>query len=370
MKGRGHHVLTILMICLVILSSSAQITELRSQIDKIIKYDTQLIVEDNPGFVISIIDQDSTYHLSYGNTFSDSSTPPDPSDIYEVGSVTKSFSALLTLTLEERGYLSLKDPVNSHLHRNHQNPRLENITIHDLLVHTSGLPKHPDLFGRKMKDPQNPYKNYDKGDLLSYFSGFIAEEEPSFEYSHTNYALLEIILENATGSDLQQLMQKYLWSPMKMDNTFIEWNKEKEFDISPGYDKASRITKPWEYKSFIASEGIKSSCQDLSSFINFQLNDDIQGSLSNAIAKAQEIQVPNSLNKSISSAYGWQVFSRDKDGYPIYTYTGRTSGHNAFIAYIKETKTAVIILSNSVLGTEDLGLQVLRLINYNWKRKV
>ena len=348
----------------------AQPDDLRKEIDKIIKYDTEIVIENNPGFVISVIDKDSLYHHSYGNKYADSKSPPTSKDIYEIGSITKSFTALLTLALEERGFLSLQDPVNHHLHHNHHNPRLSNITIHDLLTHTSGLPKHPDLFGRKMKDPQNPYKNYNKDDLLRYYVAFVPADQPTFNYSHTNYALLEILLENATGVDLPQLMHKYIWSPMKMDDTFITWNKETEFNISPGYDKASRLTKPWEYKSFAASEGAKSTSQDLSAYINFQMNDAVQGSLSNVIAKTQEIQVPKSLNKVISTAYGWQVYTRNKDGYPIYTYSGRTSGHNTFIAYIKETKTAVIILSNSVLGTEDLGLQVLRMINYNWKRKV
>ena len=370
MRGLSHFILSVLLASLTVVTLSAQIPKLRSEIDKIIKYETELDIDNNPGFIISIIDQDSTFHISYGNIYSDSPSLPTANDIYEVGSITKSFTALLTLALEERGYFSIKDPVNNYLDRNHQNPRLGNITIHDLLVHTSGFPKYPDLFGRKMKYPQNPYKNYDKGDLLNYYSGYILDDEPRIKYSHTNYALLEIILEKATGSVLQQLMRKYIFNPMKMDNTFMTWNKESDIDLSPGYDKASRITEPWMYKSFMASEGVKSTAQDLCSYINFQVNDDIQGSLSNVISKAQEIQVPNSLNESISSAYGWQVFSRNKDGYPIFTYSGRTSGHNAFIAFVKETKTAVIILSNSVLGTEDLGLQVLRLINYNWKRKV
>ena len=370
MRGLSHFILSVLLASLTVVTPSAQIPKLRSEIDKIIKYETELDIDNNPGFIISIIDQDSTFHISYGNIYSDSPSLPTAYDIYEVGSITKSFTALLTLALEERGYFSIKDPVNNYLDRNHQNPRLGNITIHDLLVHTSGFPKYPDLFGRKMKDPQNPYKNYDKGDLLNYYSGYILDDEPRIKYSHTNYALLEIILEKATGSVLQQLMRKYILNPMKMDNTFMTWNKESDIDLSPGYDKASRITEPWMFKSFLASEGVKSTAQDLCSYINFQVNDDIQGSLSNVISKAQEIQVPNSLNESISSAYGWQVFSRNKDGYPIFTYTGRTSGHNAFIAFVKETKTAVIILSNSVKGTEDLGLQVLRLINYNWKRKV
>ena len=354
---------------LISMDVSAQIDDLRKEINKIIKYDTDLVLEDNPGFIISVIDQDSIYPLPFGNQYSDRTSIPSDTDIYEIGSITKSFTALLTIALYERGYLSLDDPINNHFHSNYKNPRLESITIHDLLTHSSGFPKHPDLFGRKMKDPQNPYKHYTKQDLLKYFKAFIPEEAPHFEYSHTNFALLEIILENATGSDLQELMAKYIWNPMKMNQTYIEWNMESAVNVCPGYDKAYRIVEPWEFSSFAASEGMKTSAHDLSQFVLHQINE-VTSSLENTILLSQEIQIPKSINKSISTAYGWQIFNRNKDGYPIYTYSGRTSGHNAFIAYVKETKTAVIILSNSVLGTEDLGLQVLRLINYNWKRKV
>lgn len=357
------------MLTLISTSVRGQVDDLRKEIKKIIKYDTQLDLEGNPGFIISVIDQDSIYQLPFGNQYSDRNSLPSQNDIYEIGSITKPFTALLTIALYERGFFSLEDPINNHLHRNHRNPRLESITIHDLLSHTSGLPKHPDFFGRRMKEPQNPYKHYGKDDLLNYYMAFIPKDLPVFEYSHTNFALLEIILENATGSDLQQLMTKYIWNPMKMDNTFLEWNKESQVNICPGYDKASRLTQPWEFSSFSASEGIKSTPKDLSIFIQHQINV-LESSLDKAILGVQEIQIPQSLNKAISTSYGWQIYNRKKDGYPIYTYTGRTSGHNAFIAYVKETKTAVIILSNSVLGTEDLGLQVLRLINYNWKRKV
>lgn len=360
----------IFLISLFSINTQGQIEDLRKEINKIIKYDTELILEDNPGFIISVLDQDSIYQLAFGNQYSDRTSPPSSKDIFEIGSITKSFTALLTIALYERGYLSLDDPINNHLHRNYRNPRLENITIHDLLTHTSGFPKRPDFMGRKMKDPKNPYKHYGKDDLLKYYAAYIPKDIPKFEYSHTNFALLEIILENATGNDLQQLMSTYIWEPLNMEDTFIEWNLESAINVCPGYDKASRLTPPWDFESFAGSEGIKSNAKDLAKFVQFQMSDEINTSLNNSIRRAQEIQIPQSLNKSISTSYGWQIYNRDKDGYPIFTYTGRTSGHNAFIAYIKETKTAVIILSNSVLGTEDLGLQVLRMINYNWKRKV
>lgn len=360
----------ILLIVSYAISVQGQIEDLRKEINKIIKYDTEINLKDNPGFIISVIDKDSIYQLPFGNQYSDRISPSSSADIFEIGSVTKPFTALLTLALHERGFLNLDDPVNYHLHQNYRNPRLSSITIHNLLTHTSGLPKHPDFFGRKMKDSQNPYKHYGKDDLLKFYSAFIPGDNLTFEYSHTNFAILEIILENATSSDFQELMKKYVWMPIDMTDTFIEWNLESSVNVCPGYDKARRTTQPWKFKSFAASEGIKSTANDLSKFVQFQINTDIHSSLTRSIIKAQEIQIPKSLNESISTSYGWQIYNRDKKGYPIYTYSGRTSGHNAFIAYIKETKTAVIILSNSVLGTEDLGLQVLRMINHNWKRKV
>jgi hypothetical protein len=48
-------------------------------------------------------------------------------------------------------------------------------------------------------------------------------------------------------------------------------------------------------------------------------------------------------------------------------HTGRTSGHSCFMGMVKETNTAVVIFSNSWMGTGDLGLQILRMINQNWK---
>jgi len=347
----------------------AQLSELRAEIDKIIKYDTDLEIDDNPGFIISVLDEDSLYHLPYGKIYSDHSDSPSADDIYEIGSITKSFTALLTLELHEQGLINLTDAVNHHMHPNHQNPRLDYISIHDLLTHQSGLPKRPDLIGRKMRNATCPYQYYDKHDLLRFYSSYVPQNKTEFQYSHTNYGLLEIILENATGESIDHLLRQYIFEPLSMTDTYIDWPKENKESITPGYDKASRLTEAWKYGSHSASEGCKSSANDLTIFVNHYINVK-EHSLGKVMNQSLEVQVPKSISKSISTAYGWQIYTRKKNGYPIYTYTGRTSGHNAFIAFVKETKTAVILLSNSVLGTEDLGLQILRMINYNWKRKV
>lgn len=73
-----------------------------------------------------------------------------------------------------------------------------------------------------------------------------------------------------------------------------------------------------------------------------------------------------SFNDQLSVSMGWHNIN--KNHFNIVMHTGMTSGHSAFVGMVRETKTAVVIFANSSLGTQDLGLQILRLINYNWKR--
>ena len=74
----------------------------------------------------------------------------------------------------------------------------------------------------------------------------------------------------------------------------------------------------------------------------------------------------SSFNAQLSVATGWHLINMNQ--FNIVTHSGKTSGHSAFVGMVRETKTAVIVLANSSLGTEDLGMQILRMINFNWKR--
>ena len=73
-------------------------------------------------------------------------------------------------------------------------------------------------------------------------------------------------------------------------------------------------------------------------------------------------------DKKLFAAPGWYRFLPKKD-FPVYVHTGRTSGHSSMFAFSRNTKTGVIVLSNSSAGTDDLGLLILRMINSQWRRK-
>ncbi len=341
-----------------------QAIDLKTEIEKLIRFDTEIDFRKVPGFIVTVIDNDSIYFFSFGTKVKKEKIDFKKNDIFEIGSVSKVFTASLISILVDEGLISYSDRVNSYFPEEYQNPRLNNLTISDLITHQSGMPRLPGFFGKKEKDFQNPYKNYQYNDLLSFYRDFIPENK-KFQYSHTNYGLLELILKKRTSKSLQDLMEEKIFSPLGMSDSFIDFPEKKENVISPGYDRAQKPVQPWTFSSFKASEGIKLSADDMTKFLKANMNMSDSG-LDEIFKYNFTPQLNTGFNTQLSVAMGWHTINMNH--FHIITHTGKTSGHNAFVGMVRETKTAVVILANSSFGTEDLGIQILRMINYNWKR--
>jgi CubicO group peptidase (beta-lactamase class C family) len=135
----------------------------------------------------------------------------------------------------------------------------------------------------------------------------------------------------------------------------------KEGVISPGRDRSLASVEPWHFPSFAASEGIKSTAEDLIKYISSIFYSQTTN------REMLSLNIPT-FNSKLAYSNGWHIMKINKN-FKAYISTGNTSGHSSFIGMIPETRTGVVILTNSPYGTKDLGLLVLRLINYNWKRK-
>lgn len=341
--------------------------DLKVEIERIILHDTDISLDDTPGFVIGIIDNDSTYFVEFGTKIKGEKIPLSNRDVFEVGSITKVLTASLVSVLEEEGLVSVTDKVNKYLPLDFQNPRMDDVSMLDLIHHTSGLPVRPYMFGTKEKDPQDPYAFFNKSDLLHFYTQFVPKNKGEFNYSHTNYALLEIILEYATGKSMDFLMKQYVLDPIGMDDSFVFFREKKIDVVTQGYDRAGRETEPWSFASFGGSEGLRTSAEDLVEFIKVNLGT-IDHPYSTSFEKNHSKEVDTNFNEAIKMGRGWQIIDQRKR-FDIITHNGKTNGHNAFVGFVKETNTGVVVLSNSNVGTRDLGFLILRMINFNWKRK-
>jgi serine-type D-Ala-D-Ala carboxypeptidase/endopeptidase len=347
-----------------IIKLSAQ-SQLRKELEKIISYDADISYDLTPGFIIGIIDGDSIFFESFGHHAGKNNQKIFPNDIFEIGSISKSITSSLLFQLQAKNIINIKDKVNKYLPVDYQNPRLKNLTISDLMNHNAPFPKRPTGIGMYESEMQNPYSNYEKKDLLNYYRNFVIEDKSGFNYSHTTYGLLEIIIENASKKNFNDIMEQEIFEEHGMTNSFVDFKEQRLNVISPGQDRSLSSVEPWVFKSFAASEGIRSSAVDLANYIKFELK---KAKTKNESWKLiSEFSTPT-FNDKLFYSFGWHNMKINKKT-KAYISTGNTSGHSSFIGLIPETNTGVVLLSNSPYGTKDLGLLVLRMINFNWKRK-
>jgi len=331
-------------------------TYLRQQVDKLLKYETPVNYEHTPGFIIGIYDNGFYTTLSYGSKLPGSQDTLTRSDIFEIGSVSKVFTAMVLTEMERRDLIDFENSIINILPGYNLSNDLSNTTVNELLTHRSGLPKVPDGIGLTQSDPQNPYKNYSIDQFDAYLKIARTDKSDLPVYSNTGYALLELIIENVSESSFSEALDSYCTSMIGLQctSTFTDRNK-----LTPGFNLAGEIAQPWNFPTFSASEGIKTCMSDCLLLVDYLLN--------NATTALWEI-APVSFNKNLATAPGWFVI-RDKKTPDVFAHAGRTSGYNAYLAVVPQTRTAVVILANSAAGTDDLGLNILRIMNRNWNRK-
>ena len=351
-----------LFICLLLICTSAigqgdkksAYQKLRKEVEKIIRFETSIDPEKTPGFIVGMIDGDQQAILAFGSREQGSADTITPADIFELGSVSKPMTAALIMKLCEHPDYSLDDELSSWLGDQEISADLAATTISEMLTHLSGLPRLPTMFGQDQEEPDNPYASFSRSDLLDYIATASVDKSELPLYSTVSFAILELAVEYKTGMRFDEVFENFVSGPLKLDATGPD-----SAPLCPGYDLAGRLAENWRFPTFGASEGIKSNLNDLLRFVEYALGQP----QSAMFGKSAE-----EFNRSLTTAPGWFVV-KNRNAPDVFVHTGKTSGHNAYLALVPETRTGVVVLANSAYGTDDLGMQILRMMNNNWKRK-
>lgn len=308
-----------------------------------------------PGFVVGVIDEALEHYLSFGTRGPRSSDTLNAGDVFELGSLTKPMVATLMAVLDKENEIDLRRPVNAYLPQHARNHALKDLSVLEVLTHFSGLPKYPARFGDYQKDPDDPYGSMTRKQLMQFYRTFDPGLSSGFIYSHVNYALVEVLLEHHLSRTLEELLEEHLFNPLEMTASGINDHDP----LAEGFDFSTRMAKPWSFAAFAGSEGIRSSLYDVMRFLRYSLEE--------APESVVTAYGTTGYEEGIDMALGWYIV--DYRSIRVFAHSGHTSGHYAFAAFSRDTQTAVAILANSAVGVEDLGFLIMRLINYNWKRK-
>jgi D-alanyl-D-alanine carboxypeptidase len=166
-----------------------------------------------------IVDGQGEWTGASGKADLGSGEPVTPETLFGIGSVTKSFVAALVLELDEEGLLSIDDRLSRWLPAY---PRADRITLRQLLNHTSGVPDFTDVTRFWRAQRERPFARWSPERTLSFVRGSDFEPGHNQEYSNTNYILLGLVVEKATGSSVAEELERRILDPLELDSLRLQ----------------------------------------------------------------------------------------------------------------------------------------------------
>lgn len=281
--------------------------------------------------------------------------------VFEIGSISKVFTATLLADLVVDHQLELEDHINDFLDW----PLKDNvkITFKQLSNHTSGLPRLPGNLLPDSVDLQNPYKDYDELKLKQYLAQELAlNHDPGekSEYSNLGVGLLGYILSGMDNTSYEDLLQTKICTKYEMASTTTDRNSIKN-KLIRGLDTDGNETPNWDLNVLVGAGGIVSSVADLSKFAQAQFND------SDEILALTRKPTYGLQTNNAGMGLGWAI-KKTPVGEQL-MHGGGTGGYRSNIIIDMAHRTGVVILSNVTafhkysINIDNLSVRLLETLN-------
>ena len=336
-------------------------------IDQIVE--KQLARTQAPGFAIGILEGRKSSVLGYGRISREVEGKPRGDTVYEIGSITKVFTAFLLADLAQEGVLKLNDPIRVHLPPEVAAPRSadKEIQLNHLATHRSGLPRLPANLPAISDDP---YANYGEDRLYDFLKAHRLKwpVDTRYEYSNLGFGLLGHLLERASGKRYEELIVRRIADPLGMKDTRIVLTESMNARLAPPRDAKGAPARNWHFQALAGAGALRSTVNDLLKFAAANLgqgNPRLTETLASCHASREADIVPDRLRIGLA----WHQSPVRAGGRWVIWHNGGTGGYSAFIGFVKETGTAVVVLSNGpppALGenpVDQVGFEILELLN-------
>jgi len=292
-----------------------------------------------PGVALAIIqDGKAVKTTAYGLANLELNVPVKPETVFEIGSITKQFTAAGILLLAQEGKLSVDDKIAAHLAN--VPSAWTNITIRHLLTHTSGIKSYTGLEGFQLT------KHLTQSQFISAIGREPMEFAPgeSWKYCNTGFSLLGYIIENVSGKNYWDFMSERIFRPLGMNATTNRLPSLIIPNRASGYEQTNHmhINRDYDLTEVFSAGAIASTVGDLAKW-NAALDCD---TLLNAATKEQ-MWTPAKLNSGKATKYGFGWFIDTLEGHKNIGHSGSTSGFSATIQRFPDDELAIIILTNT-----------------------
>lgn len=310
-----------------------KLTELKPKLDKVFTdyYGPEIF----SGYVYISKKGNVLLDKDYGKADFEKGTPITKQTKFDIASLTKQITAVAIMQLEEKKLLNVNDKIDKYLPTF---PHGNEITIHQLLSHTSGLPEQSTDFDIKKFRPS--YKNFgtegkDENVKLLFTPG------SSFQYSNPGYILLGYIIEKQSGKTLDAYFAENIFKPLNMKNTGYRDENGTVNNLAVGYqtENKEKAEKSWTLLNIGYVYGSGGLCSTVEDLLKWEKALTKQKLLSKE--SYEKIYTPNIR----SYGYGWYT-NKNSEGKRSYEHYGFASGYRSYILRAVDEDMVVIIESN------------------------
>ncbi len=309
--------------------------------------DRRIAQRPGAGIVVGVIDQAGRRIVARGAAQADT--------VFEIGSITKTFTGLLLADMAARGEVALDDPAARYLPKGWSLPvRGRPITLLDLTTHRSGLPRLPS--NMPFRDEGNPYADYTPALMRDFLTSWVPDRAPGaqYEYSNLGVALLGQILARRAGTDFETLVRTRITAPLGMTDTDIRGAGGIARRQAVPHDAFLRPVAPWEGGVMAAAGGLRSDAADILTLLAAYL-----GFVPTRLKPAMDAARAEAGRSGTAMGIGWMI---DKTPVgTIVTHGGATGGYLASAGFDPVRRRGVVVLANAMTqpGVDDIAAHLL-----------
>jgi D-alanyl-D-alanine-carboxypeptidase/D-alanyl-D-alanine-endopeptidase len=307
------------------------------------------------GIVVGIVDAEGIKIFSNGKTARDGRNV-DGDSVFEIGSVTKTFTATLLADMVKRGLVGLDDPASKYLPDTVKVPSRggREITLLDLATQRSGLPRMPTNF--KPADPGNPYADYTVEKMYEFLSSYQLPRDigAKYEYSNLGMGLLGHILALKAGRSYEALLAERIFRPLEMNSTAIVLTPDMSSRLAAGHSAGLTPEKNWDLGALAGAGAIRSTVNDMIKYVGAYM--ELKPSpLSAAMEMAQQDR-NDATGPNLRIGLAWHLLKRPDS--VIVWHNGGTGGYHSFVGFDRKRGVGVVVLSNSTNDIDDIGFHL------------
>jgi D-alanyl-D-alanine-carboxypeptidase/D-alanyl-D-alanine-endopeptidase len=322
-------------------------TDLQSVLDRYVA------ANDGAAVIVGVVDR------GVAKVYRAKSTPAalDDATVFEIGSVTKTFTATLLASMVRAGEVKLDDPVQNYLPPGFAAPQYHGkaITLLALAEQNSGLPGAPTNLD--MKNPADPWATYTPAMLQSFLAGYTLTRAPGdrYEYSNVGVGLLGNALAYKLHGSYAEAVRSRVLAPLGMGETTAILTPAVRSHLIPGFTADGEPQGPWTLTTLAGAGGLYSSLRDMLTYLKANLGAP-DGPLGPALAAAQEPRYPIGLDGALQIGLVWQTNVRSG----ITWHNGQTGGYHAYIGFNKARHSGVVLLANyGDINLDAIGVHAL-----------